>query len=120
MRVIVCGGRNYADVETLGRRLGAFHARHGIAAILHGDARGADRLAARWGAEHGISTLAFPADWSRGLSAGPLRNAAMLMQRPDAVIAFPGGVGTADMIRKARVAGVPVWIVGQVPSENAA
>jgi predicted Rossmann-fold nucleotide-binding protein len=44
----------------------------------------------------------------------------MLMQRPDAVIAFPGGVGTADMIRKARVAGVPVWIVGQVPSENAA
>jgi predicted Rossmann-fold nucleotide-binding protein len=28
--------------------------------------------------------------------------------RPDAVIAFPGGKGTADMVRKARAAGLPV------------
>jgi len=118
MRVIVCGGRDYADVETLGRRLGAFHARHGITTILHGDARGADRLAARWATEHGVEALAFPADWRRGRSAGPLRNTAMLMQRPDAIIAFPGGAGTADMIRKARVAGVPIWIVGRLPTPD--
>jgi hypothetical protein len=35
----------------------------------------------------------------------------MLMQRPDVVIAFPGGAGTADMVRKARVAGVRVMEV---------
>jgi len=28
---------------------------------------------------------------------------------PDAVLAFPGGRGTADMVRRAKRAGVPVW-----------
>jgi len=27
----------------------------------------------------------------------------------DAVLAFPGGRGTADMVRQAQRAGVPVW-----------
>lgn len=52
----------------------------------------------------------FRADWEQcGRQAGPLRNARMLAEgRPDAVIAFPGGKGTADMVRKARAAGLPV------------
>jgi formate dehydrogenase assembly factor FdhD len=28
--------------------------------------------------------------------------------KPDLVVAFPGGRGTADMVRKAQTAGVPV------------
>ena len=31
--------------------------------------------------------------------------------RPDFVVALPGGVGTADMVRKARAAGIPTHIV---------
>ena len=31
--------------------------------------------------------------------------------KPDAVLAFPGGRGTQDMIRRAMRAGVPVWRV---------
>jgi predicted Rossmann-fold nucleotide-binding protein len=110
MRVIVCGGRFYDDAGEVARRLGAFHARHPITCILHGGAPGADRLAGRWGETQGIPTLAFPADWTRlGNAAGPVRNAAMLAERPDAVIAFAGGSGTADMIRRANMAGVPVY-----------
>jgi predicted Rossmann-fold nucleotide-binding protein len=33
----------------------------------------------------------------------------MLLLRPDVVIAFPGGAGTADMVRAATAAGVKVW-----------
>ena len=40
--------------------------------------------------------------------AGPVRNARMLVEKPDLVIAFPGGPGTADMVRRARAAGVEV------------
>jgi hypothetical protein len=32
----------------------------------------------------------------------------MLKEAPDLVIAFPGGKGTADMIRKARKAGIQI------------
>lgn len=46
--------------------------------------------------------------------AGPLRNQAMLDAKPDAVIAFHADLahsrGTADMVRRARAAGIPVWI----------
>jgi hypothetical protein len=31
--------------------------------------------------------------------------------KPDLVIAFPGGRGTADMVARARKAGVPVEVV---------
>lgn len=29
--------------------------------------------------------------------------------RPHGVIALPGGGGTADVVRRARAAGLPVW-----------
>jgi len=29
--------------------------------------------------------------------------------KPDGVVAFPGGTGTADMIRRAKKAGLKVW-----------
>jgi hypothetical protein len=32
----------------------------------------------------------------------------MLEWKPDLVIAFPGGRGTADMVKQAKAAGVPV------------
>lgn len=53
---------------------------------------------------------AFPADWHRdGKAAGPIRNRRMLLEgMPDLVVAFPGGRGTADMVRRARAAGIEV------------
>ena len=62
---------------------------------------------------HNIECLTFPADWKTyGRAAGPLRNARMIAEgKPDLVLAFPGGRGTADMTRKARAAGVEVRAV---------
>ena len=33
--------------------------------------------------------------------------------KPDAVIAFPGGRGTADMVQRANQAGIPVFQASQ-------
>ena len=42
-----------------------------------------------------------------GRKAGPIRNQQMLDEgRPSLVVAFPGGRGMADMVRRARNAGV--------------
>lgn len=81
-----------------------------ITTIIHGAARGADTLGELWGLKHGKNLEPYPADWGRfGLSAGPRRNQEMLTKgKPDLVVAFPGGKGTADMVRRSRRAGVRV------------
>lgn len=110
MRVLVTGGRNYSDVQRVNAVLSQLHAKAGIDLIIQGGARGADELAFAWARSVGIPEVQFDADWeNHGSFAGPMRNTRMLQEgRPDVVIAFPGGRGTADMVRKARKAGVEV------------
>ena len=88
------------------------HAEHHFTLLLHGDARGADRLAGEWAQERGIEVLACPADWKRHRrGAGPIRNRQMLDERPDLMAAFPGGAGTRNMIEIARTARLRVIVV---------
>lgn len=109
-RVLVCGGRDYFDCNAVYSALDELRDRHGGIAIIHGGADGADYLAAAWGHDFATEVLRVPADWSlHGRAAGPIRNQKMLdTGKPDLVLAFPGGRGTADMVRKARAAGVTV------------
>jgi hypothetical protein len=60
--------------------------------------------------ERGVTVEQFPAEWGRlGRAAGPIRNAVMLRDgKPELVIAFKGGAGTADMKARARKAGIEV------------
>lgn len=110
MRVLVTGGRTYQDHARVHAVLDKLHAEAGIDVIIQGGARGADHLAWDWAISNGVEQQQFDADWeNQGTFAGPARNARMLAEgRPDLVIAFPGGRGTADMVRKARKAGVNV------------
>jgi hypothetical protein len=113
MKVLVCGGRDFRDYNLLSTVLYAEDLfRDGISQIIHGGARGADTLAKQWAREHNpeIPCRVFLADWEKhGRSAGPIRNQLMLKEgRPDLVIAFPGGRGTADMVARAKKAGIKV------------
>ena len=114
MRILVCGGRHFADRDLLARTLAPYKPDPPIAAsehkIIHGGASGADRLAREWCEVFGVPYREFPAEWNRhGRRAGPVRNQRMIDEgRPDLVIAFPGGRGTADMVWRARAAGIPV------------
>lgn len=77
--------------------------------IIHGGANGADQLAGAFGEAFGIAVATFKADWSRGKSGGPIRNQRMLDEaKPDMVLAFPGGTGTANMVKLAKEANVKV------------
>ena len=114
MRVIVCGGRDFDDAALLEHTLNRLHSERGIRVIIHGAARGADSLAGAWArtriASGPIEEIACPANWERdGKAAGPIRNQYMLAtHKPDLVVAFSGGRGTADMVRRARAAGIEV------------
>ena len=85
--------------------------------LLHGGARGADAAIGRAAQQLGWSALVMPAQWQlHGRAAGPIRNRALLEQAvaravahssPGCftsvlVVAFPGGAGTASLVREAR------------------
>lgn len=114
MHIVLCfGGRDFHNRVLVGQTLRAFasHVAPARWCIVHGDARGADRICGEWAAQHGIPEIKVPAPWDLyGKSAGPVRNQWMLdFCRPTYAIEFPGGSGTADMRRRLDAAGVPVW-----------
>lgn len=120
MRVLICGGRdldssivwNWLEAHATEMCADALDRSSNvlITHVIQGGATGADSGAERWARASETPVTCFRADWQRyGRQAGPLRNAKMIAEgRPDAVIAFPGGKGTADLVRKARAAGLPV------------
>lgn len=114
MKLLVCGGRDFSDMKLVNETLNELHGRKKITLLIHGAARGADSLADRWAFRAEIPRKEFRADWSmHGRAAGPLRNQKMIDEgKPEMVLAFSGGRGTADMIRRAKAANIPVIEVG--------
>lgn len=112
-RLLVCGGRDYADRERVFDALDRVRMKHATMRIAQGGADGADALARAWAEERRVPCGTWAASWDEyGRAAGPLRNQQLLNEfKPEGVIAFPGGAGTEDMVRRARAAGVPVWII---------
>ena len=111
--LLVCGGRTFADREKLFSILDAAHAANPIEYLVHGCAPGADTLADEWAKARGVPVEKYPALWDvHGRKAGPIRNQLMLDDgQPDIVVAFAGGIGTADMVRRAKAANIPVVTV---------
>ncbi|AUR81739.1 hypothetical protein NVP1089O_89 [Vibrio phage 1.089.O._10N.261.51.F9] len=108
MIVVVTGGRGY--VGDIDDALNMLHQQNPITLIVHGDARGVDRRCAAWANRLGIHAAAVPALWdTHGRGAGPKRNSAMLILKPEYCVAFPGGSGTADMVRRVERARIPLW-----------
>lgn len=104
----------------------------GITSIIHGDARGADRLVEEWALKNGfllvpqdrqhVSTnaaLAYQlygkhvvpveANWDQfDLKAGRIRNQLMSDMDIKLLFVFPGNAGTLDMVRRCRRAKIKI------------
>ena len=78
--------------------------------IINGGASGADSAATDYAVVNWCSFKEYPAEWNKyGKSAGPIRNKQMLDEENiDLVIAFPGGRGTANMVKLAKERGIEV------------
>lgn len=113
--VLVCGGRNFNDSESVFKILDAVHVKLKIREIVNGAARGADKISSDWAQKNSIRLKEYPAMWNEfGPSAGPIRNSRMISENQiDLVVAFPGGKGTRDMIKKSRSAGIKVLEVDE-------
>lgn len=127
--LIITGSRDWTDRRSVWTPLDRLRGQHGRLLIRNGKARkGADALVSEWCEENrrgGVTERPYPADWggSGGKGAGFVRNGAMVDAGANAVLAWanpcrknstwcpPGphpSHGTADCVRKARTAGIPV------------
>jgi hypothetical protein len=115
-RILVCGSRNWHDTQTIRERLTRLIPPEPWAdepTIVHGDALGADRIAASVALDLGLWVEAHPANWRKhGKAAGPIRNNRMLDSDIDLVLAFQraGSRGTQHTIDGARRRGIPVEV----------
>lgn len=114
-KVLACGSRHYQDKAEVNRVLDTIRAKRGPGMLLiTGGAVGADELARQWATSRKVDHLVLYAKWeTQGKSAGPIRNARMLKQKPKLVVAFMVHIdgenrGTKNMISLAQDAGVKV------------
>ncbi|TES86921.1 DUF2493 domain-containing protein [Candidatus Aerophobetes bacterium] len=110
IRVLICGSRNWTDEETIEDYIKTLPPQ---SVIIHGNCKGADKIAQRLALKHGHSEIPFKAKWGKnGRKAGPIRNREMLDKGdPDFVVAFNDDIqsskGTKDMIRLTLSRGIP-------------
>jgi hypothetical protein len=122
-RIIVCGSRDWDDVETLELELARVFPNwedkpddYLAFVMVHGACpTGADALANRWAEQTNPHLIIerHPADWkTHGKSAGPKRNEHMASLGAKCCLAFWDGEsrGTADMIKRCINHGIPVRI----------
>lgn len=108
--VLVTGSRGWTDTLTIAKVLLGLDP----SCVVHGGARGADELAARWAQATMTPVKVYKPDWTlHGKKAGILRNEFMLLDsKPNFVVAFWDGSsrGTKHMIDFATQNGYEVRI----------
>ena len=121
MKLLICGDRDWSDQETMRKALLLLidncHREKEPLHIIHGDARGADKMAGELATKFRLKVTAYPADWEKyKKAAGPIRNTRMLNEgHPDAVLAFHNNIatskGTANMLVQAAKRGIKTMLV---------
>ena len=111
MRVIVCGSRGWSDRATIADVLCDLPPN---TVVVHGAARGADRIAEQEAQKAGLLIEAHSAEWDKyGKAAGLMRNELMARNGADLCIAFWDGHsrGTAHMMEMAAKHGIPIQVI---------
>lgn len=81
LRILVCGGRHFADYDLLEETINGVIAESGWEdiEIVSGHCAGADRLGELYAEKHNAQAKIFPAEWEKyGKRAGPMRNKQMV------------------------------------------
>lgn len=127
MKVIIAGGRDYSPKRTHTQAVGELLRRLGATEVVSGGADGADLVGDLIAIGFGLPVTFFPAAWHNLHQPGAvirtrngrkydaragLRRNQQMADYADALIALPGGRGTADMMRRAEAKGIPVHKIG--------
>jgi hypothetical protein len=113
-RILITGSREWTDIAKV-RAVLAYHRQaFTVAVLVHGNARGADRIAARIWKGWGLPTESHPVSsqqWERSRGAGHARNRHMISLGADLCLAFilNQSSGATQCACDARRAGIPTY-----------
>lgn len=109
-RIAFTGGANFSNVAAIWDCLDRVRAKHPDMVLIHGGTpTGAEKIAAAWADNRKVSHIAFKPDWSKHGKAAPFkRNDAMVEAMPIGLVAVPGNGINANLVDKARAAGIRV------------
>jgi hypothetical protein len=116
-RVLVTGSRDWTDTTTIAAVLRRW--RTPGAVLVHGGARGADRIAAAIWRAWGLPTEQHRADWDRhGNAAGYIRNQHMVTAGATVCLAFilDNSRGATHCAQIAETAGIPTHRIERTSS----
>jgi hypothetical protein len=110
-KIAFTGGPECNDHAAIWAALDRVRTKHADMVLLHGGApRGAERIAAAWADNRGVTQIVFKPDWTRhGKSAPFKRNDRLLDILPIGLIVFPGSGITDNLADKARAMGIPLF-----------
>lgn len=115
MRILITGSRDYNNYDAVEKAI--INASAGCdpheVTIVHGGAKGADKLSGDVAKKYGFNVEVYDADWNAYQGhAGTIRNTIMVKAGADICLAFPWikSIGTWDCVRKSENAGIPVVI----------
>ena len=122
--ILVCGGRDYRDIDGLYCALDSVVDKRGLwhpdypnncvsqdLLIVSGGGRGADSLAREWAGERGARINEYLPNWSKygSVRAAAIRNDYILQsEKIDLVVAFGGDANSEDLVRRAEKAKIMV------------
>lgn len=118
LRILVCGGRHFADYDLLEKTINDIVFESGCSdiEIVSGHCVGADRLGELYAEKYNVPVKIFPAEWKKyGKHAGPIRNKQMVDYisgfENKAVVAFVSAntKGTRNTIALAGKANIRVY-----------
>lgn len=111
MRTIIAGGRDFVPTNDDWSILDTLKDSIPITEVISGHAKGADSFGEAWADRNEIPLKIFLPDWDKyGKRAGFLRNIEMAKEA-DALVAFPGGRGTAMMLKIAQEYGLKIEVI---------
>lgn len=109
LRILITGSRDWVDADLIHEAIEQYTKTGRPVVVVHGGARGADRLAGAVADSLGLDVEVHPADWRRhGRSAGYIRNAEMVSAGADVCLAFirAGSSGATHCAASAERAGI--------------
>jgi hypothetical protein len=128
LRLIIAGGRHFADIELLQRSIEGALRDYPLSQlrVVSGGAKGADRLGELWAGRNGVPVDVYPARWNDidvpGAKIGTYKNGGgqynvvagfqrndLMAENADAVLVMPGGSGTEHMVQAAKAKGLTVF-----------
>ena len=108
--VAITGGKEVTDPDLVWSTLDRVHEKYADEMVLaHGDGPGYDKVAKSWADARKVPQIACRPNWKAHGNAAPFRrNDDIINLRPKGIVAFPGAGITANLVDKARQAGIPV------------